>query len=97
MAGFTTFFKKVFKGTDKPQESPEVLRSVFKVRYWSFKTLLNANNATLEIISDMERALEGTRGFGMAFVRANCTAVSVNVYKIIQNMNEISSNRYAPL
>ncbi|MDY6989766.1 MAG: PEP/pyruvate-binding domain-containing protein [Thermodesulfobacteriota bacterium] len=97
MARLTTLFKKVFKGKGKPEESPEVLRSVFKVRYWSFKTLLNANNATLEIISDMERALHGTHGFGMAFIRANCTAVSVNVYKIIQNMNEISSNRYAPL
>jgi len=97
MAKLTTFFKKVFKGAGKPEESPEVLRSMFKVRYWSFKTLLNANNATLEIISDMERALHGTHGFGMAFVRANCTAVSVNVYKIVQNMNEISSNRYAPL
>jgi len=97
MAKLTSFFKKVFKGADKPEESPEALRSMFKVRYWSFKTLLNANNATLEIVSDMERALHGTHGFGMAFVRANCTAVSVNVYKIVENMNALAPNGYEAL
>ncbi|MDY6837060.1 MAG: PEP/pyruvate-binding domain-containing protein [Thermodesulfobacteriota bacterium] len=97
MAKLRTFFKKVFKGTDKPEESPEALRSMFKVRYWSFKTLLNANNAALEIISDMERAIHGTQGFGMAFIRANCTAVSVNVYKIVENMNALAPNGYQAL
>ncbi|NVM57774.1 MAG: pyruvate, water dikinase, partial [Desulfobacterales bacterium] len=48
-------------------------------------------------MSNMEHALRGSQSFGMAFIRANCTAISVNVYKIIQNLNEISSNRYAAL
>jgi len=97
--GLTRLVKKVVKGAGKrePQEAPEELRSMFKARYWSFKALLNANNTALHIMSDMEHALRGSHSFGMAFVRANCTAVSVNVYKIIQNMNEISSNRYEAL
>ena len=99
MFGLTRLVRKVVKGAGKrePQEAPEELRSMFKARYWSFKALLNANNTALHIMSDMEHALRGSHSFGMAFVRANCTAVSVNVYKIIQNMNEISSNRYEAL
>jgi pyruvate,water dikinase len=97
MAGFTKFFKKVFKKPEKPEATPEALRSMFKVRYWSFKTLLNANNAALEIMSDMEQALHRGHGFGMAFVRANCTAVSVNVYKIVENMNALAPNGYEGL
>lgn len=99
MFGLGEFVKNVFKRTGKPEhlESPDALRSVFRVRYWSFKALLNSNNRALEIMSDMEHALRGSHSFGMAFVRANCTAISVNVYKMIQNMNEISSNRYASL
>jgi pyruvate,water dikinase len=97
--GLTRLVKKVVKGAGKrePQEAPEELRSMFKARYWSFKALLNANNTALHIMSDMEHALRGSHSFGMAFVRANFTAVSVNVYKMIQNMNEISSNRYEDL
>lgn len=95
MFGLTRLVKKLVKRGDisAPEESQEELRSMFKARYWSFKALLNANNTTLDIISNMEHALRGSHSFGMAFVRANCTAISVNVYKIIQNMNEISSNR----
>ena len=99
MVGLTQFIKKFVKRADKPepQESPDALRSMFKARYWSFKTLLDDNNKVLQIMSDMEHALRESLGFGMAFIRANCTATSVNVYKIIQNMNEIAPNRYNAL
>jgi pyruvate,water dikinase len=99
MSGLVRFFTGFLKGKGKPEveESPEVLRSMFKVRYLSFKTLLHANNNALEIISDMEHALHRGHGFGMAFIRANCTAVSVNVYKIVQNMNDLAPNGYEAL
>lgn len=99
MFGLTQLFKNFFKRPDKPelQESPDALRSMFKARYWSFKSLLNSNNMTLEIVSDMEHVLRGSQSFGMGFIRANSTAVSVNVYKIIQRMNEISDDRYSAL
>jgi pyruvate,water dikinase len=48
-------------------------------------------------MSDMERSLQGSQSFGMAFIRAGCTAISVNAYKMIQNVNEISSHRYDAL
>jgi pyruvate,water dikinase len=42
----------------------------------------------------MEHALRESQSFGMSFIRGNCTAISINVYKIIENMNEIAPNRY---
>jgi pyruvate,water dikinase len=99
MSRIIRFTKSLFGGRDKPglEETPEALRAMFKSRYWNFKALLEANNKALEIMSSMEHALHESQSFGMSFVRANCTAMSVNVYKIIQNMNELSSNRYAEL
>ena len=41
----------------------------------------------------MEQALEGPHGFGMAFIRAKCTALSVNIYKIIQSLDEITDQK----
>ncbi len=99
MSRLGSLTKKLFGRTDKPglQESADALRAMFKSRYAAFKALLDANNGTLEIMSNMEHALRGTQSFGMAFVRANCTAVSVNVYKIVENMNKIAAHRYEKL
>ncbi|NVM21873.1 MAG: pyruvate, water dikinase [Desulfobacterales bacterium] len=99
MFGLAQFIKKFLKKTDKPglEESPDELRSMFKARYWSFKQLLSSNNIALEMMADIERGLRSNQSFGMAFIRANSTAISVNVYRIIQNMNAISSDRYIAL
>ena len=90
------FIKNLFKKKRKEEleESPDVLRNMFRDRYWRFRALLNANNNTLQIMSDMEHALRESQSFGMSFIRGNCTATSINVYKIIENMNEIAPNRY---
>ena len=99
MHRLTRFAKNIFRGKAGPssQETPEALRAAFQSRYWNFKALLEANNKALEVMSSMEQALRKSQSFGMAFVRANCTAVSVNVYKIIQNMNALSPDRYRDL
>jgi pyruvate,water dikinase len=75
----------------------EELRTLFKARYYSFKLLLNANNRSLEIMADLEEALRGARSFGMSFVKANCTAVSVNVYRMIKNLDELAPRKYGKL
>jgi pyruvate,water dikinase len=75
----------------------EELRSLFKARYHGFKVLLSANNKALEIMSDLEEALRSARSFGISFVRANCTAVSVNVFRMIKNLDELAPGKYGEL
>ena len=92
------FFKKRKEGKlQKAEKEIEAVRLAFTQRYLNFKSLLSTNDKVLEIINELEQALQGRRGFGMSFVRANCTALSVNLYKIIQNLNAITSNRYPEL
>ena len=80
-----------------PDSEIEHLRTVFKARYHNFKLLLSANNKALEIMADLEQALRGTRPFGMSFVRANCTAALVNVYRIIRNLDQLAPGKYHEL
>lgn len=75
----------------------EQIQTEFKKRYHHFKLLLTANKKALEIMSEMEEALHGRRAFGMAFIKARSTAVSVNVYKIVEHLNAIAPAKYAAL
>jgi len=77
--------------------SAEELRAAFKARYHNFTLLLSANNKALEIMSEMEEALKGNRTFGMSFIRAQCTGVTVNVFRIIQNLDRIAPGKYKEL
>ena len=88
------FFKKRLEGKirDAERERDEI-RLAFTHRYLNFKTLLSLNDKVLEIINEMEQALEDGDGFGMAFVRAHCTVLSVNLFKIIQSLSAITADR----
>ena len=65
--------------------------------YKAFRALLTANNAALELMAEMEQTISAGRPFGMAFVRGTCTALSVNVYKMILHLQEISGGNYLDL
>lgn len=82
---------------DRPAQSPEELRATFSSRYHSFKLLITANNKALEIMTELERALEGDQPFGMAFIRSRCTAVSVNVFRIVKHLDELAPGKYSEL
>ena len=84
-AGVKKRIKALFSPSSTEAEL-DVLQESFRNRYQSFRALLTANNNALEIMAEMEQALALGQPFGMAFVRGHCTAVSVNVYKMIQSL-----------
>ena len=100
MAKIFNFLKRVLSRGDSEQISEaeaQQLRSAFKARYHNFKLLLSANNRALELMSEMEETLRGSRPFGMSFIRTHCTGVSVNVYRIITNLDQLAPNKYTGL
>jgi len=99
MSGLSKIFQRWFsrKGEELSAAEVEELRAAFKARYHSFKLLLSANNKALEIMTEIEDALKGDRPFGMSFLRAHCTAVSVNVFRIVQNMDQLAPKKYVEL
>lgn len=77
-----------------PKTDTSVLRESFRTRYQAFRSLLTANNNALELMAEMEKTLAQGQPFGMAFVRGHSTAVSVNVYKMIQNLEVLSDGKF---
>ena len=98
-----TYSKKILlrfrEPADPVLESAEVeaLRLTFKSRYHSFKLLLAANNRILEGMADMERALQGNEIFSMSFVQTCCSSVSINVFRMIMDMENIAPGKYSAL
>ena len=98
MKRLTAFLKK-FVAKEQPPDAAEAetLRLAFKERYHQFKLLLNANNKALEVMGEIERALQGTSPFGMRFIRSSCTRVSTDVFQIVKHLNALSRDRYKVL
>ncbi len=100
MGRVVDFFMRVI-GRPRPETEysgdVEELRAAFKSRYESFRLLLTSNSKALEMMTDMEIAMQGTRPFGMSFIRSRCTSVSVNVFKIIKYLNELAPGKYEEL
>ena len=98
MINFLEIINKLLKrNLPESPSGAEYLRNDFKSRYQSFKILLSSNNKALDIMADIEKLLEGSRLFGMSQVKGNCTAVSVNVYKMIKNLEVLAPGKYREL
>jgi len=92
------FFNRLRPRRGRPSAADvEALRIDFKARYHAFKRLLAANNKALAIMADIEHMLMGRHPFGMSFVRASTTALSVNVFNMIKHLDQLSRGRYQAL
>lgn len=92
------WIKNIGKKEDKDSSiDPEKLRLIFQNRYHNFKLLLNANNRSLEVMTEIEEKLSGDTPFGMPFIRSRVTKVSASVFQMIQYLNNLSSHRYTKL
>lgn len=92
--------KDLFSGLKKsgaPLRSAEELRADFATRYHNFKLLITANNKAHEIRTELEKALESAQPFDMSFVRSRCTALSVNVFRVIKHLDELAPAKYTDL
>ncbi len=97
-----SFFKAVrrfLSGAEPPlpAEGAARVRTAFQARYHQFKLLLNANNKALEAMARLEQARRATEPFGMPFIRANATDVSVNVAQIIRALDALAPGKYGRL
>jgi pyruvate,water dikinase len=81
----------------QPRLGPEALQSAFREHYRNFRALLTANNNALELMSAAEEMLHSGKPFGMAFVRGDLTALTVNVYKMVHSLTALSDGRYKEL
>ena len=86
------FIAKLFRPRTKL--GPEVIQSAFSEHYRNFRALLTANNNALELMSSVEEVLHSGKPFGMAFVRGDLTALTVNVYKMVHSLIALSDGRY---
>lgn len=90
-----SFLAKLFR--TQPRLGPEALQSAFREHYRNFRALLTANNNALELMSSAEEMLHSGKPFGMAFVRGDLTALTVNVYKMVHSLVALSDGRYKDL
>ncbi|MFC1798789.1 PEP/pyruvate-binding domain-containing protein [Thermodesulfobacteriota bacterium] len=98
MGQILNFLHNIFSSNkETDSRGIEDLRLEFKLRYHRFKLLLNANNRALDIMAKIEQALFDGHPFDMSFIRANSTAVLVEVFRMIRNLDEIAPERYSAL
>jgi pyruvate,water dikinase len=93
----TLFDRFISLFRSKPRLKPAELQAAFRNHYKEFRSLLIANNNALELMAEMEQVLSAGHSFGMAFIRGNCTALTVNIYKMIRHLHRLSDGRYAEL
>ncbi|MDL2269291.1 pyruvate, water dikinase [Desulfosarcina sp. OttesenSCG-928-A07] len=73
------------------------LRLEFQDRYHHFKLLLASNNRALELMTELEKALEGHTPFSMKFVRSRTTRIYTRVYQMVTHLEHLAPGRYKAL
>jgi len=68
----------------------ERIGAEFRRRHTNFRLLLTAGKRLLSTLADMERATTDGRVFGMTFLRAGATAVTVNAFRMIKHLDALA-------
>ena len=66
-------------------------------RYHALRLLLAANTRALKAMATLERAATDDSVFGMSYVRSHCTAIGVNVFKMVRNLDALAPGKYEKL
>ncbi len=91
---FLKKLKEKFFSKNLPDTNGEIkLKSIFS----RFRELLDHNNRALEIITDIGEKLSGDYIFDKTYIHTSYTELSDRVYKVIYNLNMLSSNKYIKL
>jgi pyruvate,water dikinase len=85
------------RGTPAVREDAEAARELLQSRYHSLRLLLAANTRALTSMAKLERAAADDSIFGMSYVRGHCTAIGVNVYKMVRNLDILTPEKYTRL
>ena len=83
--------------TPQPEQSPEIDVWRLHALFNNFKRILVFNNAILEDMARMERALGGEYIFDRAFLETSVSAIASKVHHVTYNLNALTANRYIPL
>ncbi|MDA8140442.1 MAG: PEP-utilizing enzyme [Desulfobacteraceae bacterium] len=81
----------------KPQPIRLDRSTTFQAKYFSFKELLAANTGLLDIIAELEEALQGRRVFGLAYVRTQAHRAVHHTLRMIHGLNYIGGRKYLSL
>ncbi|WP_320172233.1 PEP/pyruvate-binding domain-containing protein [Maridesulfovibrio sp.] len=81
----------------KERPDPDLARELLTARYNNFRLLIQANTRTHDHIAELEEALRGFSPYGMHYVRALCTRISVSTFRMIKLLNELNPDGYTRL
>jgi pyruvate,water dikinase len=84
-------------GKHPSPDDAQSLRLEFQSRYHQFKLLLNANNQALEIMTELENALDGNVPFGMKFIRSRTMGAFTRVYQMVNHLYALAPEKYKAL
>jgi pyruvate,water dikinase len=85
------------RGSAEMARDADEVRELLQSRYHSLRLLLAANTRALQGMATMERAAIDDSAFGMAWIRSHCTAIAVNVFKMVRNLDALASGKYVKL
>jgi pyruvate,water dikinase len=72
-------------------------QDLFARKYKAFRELLDANNAVLSTMADMQEKASGAYVFDAAYVESSYRSVAEGIDRIIDSLNYMSDNKYKDL